>query len=857
MSTTDAVHSVAPRRARAMPLVLRLALRELRAGLSGFYVFIACMALGVAVITGVGALGDALRAGFERQGETILGGDVTLARVHQRASAPERAWIDARGRSSETATMRSMARTLDASDQVLIELKAADRAYPLSGTAGLRGGADLAAVLATPGAAVVDALLIERLKLNVGDAFQIGQMQARIAAILEKEPDTISDRVTYGPRVFVSMATLEASGLVQPGSLVRWRYAIKLPASDEARLKGFRDTVRSDLPESGFMIADRRDPSPQITRTLDRLRQFLTLIGLTSLLIGGIGVANAVATFIDRRRKVIATMRSLGASGRDVLLIFFTQVMVIAGIGIAIGVGVGFLIPLALDRFYGSSLPIAIVATVSPWSILNAIAYGFLVAMVFTLWPLGRAEQIRPGVLFREDVAPVSARPSKGIMALTLVAVAALVALAVLGSDSRKIASYFLGAVVAVFALFGALGWGVMWAAVRLPRPRSAELKLALGNIAAPDGLTRSVILSLGAGLSLMVAVALVDASLRSELTTRAPQHSPTYFVLDITRGDRDAFVNLVRQSSPAARIEQAPMLRGRLVGLKGVPTDGMKVAPEAQWVLQGDRGLTYSEGVPDGSKVVKGTWWPADYSGEPLISFEVELAKRLQVDVGDTVTVNVLGRNLTARISSLREVKWESLAINFVMVFSPNALKAAPHNLLATVSLPEPVDLALEASLSRSVARALPSVTMIRVKDALEAFQTVFAKVMTAVRVAGGVTLLAGALVLAGALATAQRRRIKQAVILKTLGATQARILRSHFFEYATLAGITALFAIVLGSAAAWIALTRVMELDFEFSATAIAQALVVSLALVLAFGAIGTWSVLRARAVPVLRSE
>ncbi len=858
MSSTDLTSARLPVvGGRRLPLVVRLALRELRAGLSGFYVFIACMALGVAVITGVGALGDALRAGFEAQGETILGGDVTMARVHQRASPAERAWIDARGRSSETATMRSMGRTLDAQEQALIELKAADRAYPLAGEAKLQGGGKLDAVLATPGAAVVDPLLLERLKLKVGDAFRIGQMDARIAAVLEKEPDTISDRVTYGPRVFVSMATLDASGLVQPGTLVRWRYAVKLPVSGAATLISFRARVLEELPESGFMLADRRDPSPQVTRTLDRLRQFLTLIGLTSLLIGGIGVANAVATFIDRRRKVIATMRSLGASGRLVLGVFFTQVMLIATIGIVIGIGVGYLIPFALDRLYGSSLPIAIVATVSPWSILNAFAYGVLVAMVFTLWPLGRAEQIRPGVLFREDVAPVKAWPSRGIVALTAAAVIALVAVAILGSDSRKIAAYFLAAVVAVLGVFGALGWGVMKAAARLPRARKAELKLAIGNIAAPDGLTRSVILSLGAGLSLMVAVSLVDASLRAELTTRAPQHSPTYFVLDIARADRDAFVGLVRQSSPLARIDEAPMLRGRIVGLKSVSTDGMKVAPEAQWVLQGDRGLTYSEGVPDGSKVVKGAWWAADHAGEPLVSFEVELAKRLKVDVGDTITINVLGRNLTARISSLREVKWESLAINFVMVFSPNALKSAPHNLLATVTLPEPVDLATEAAVQRAVARALPSVTMIRVKDALEAFQTVFAKVMTAVRVAGGVTLLAGALVLAGALATAQRRRIKQAVILKTLGATRRRIQLSHFIEYATLAGITAVLAVVLGSVAAWVALTQVMELDFEFSLAAIAQALLVSLGLVLAFGAFGTWSVLRARAVPVLRSE
>ena len=844
-------------RPAGLGLALRLALREMRTGLRGFYIFVACMALGVAVITGVGALGDALRGGFEAQGEAILGGDVTLARTHQRLIPSERAWLETRGRISETATMRSMARTLDAGEQSLIELKAADSAYPLSGTVDLRDGGSFAEAIGRERGAVVDALLLARLKLAVGDKFRLGQIEATVAGVLEREPDTISDRVTYGSRVFVSMATLDATGIVQPGALVRWRYALKLPASDTARLVSFRDEVKAQLPEAGFMLADRRDPSPQVTRTLDRLRQFLTLLGLTSLLIGGVGVANAVATFIDRRRKVIATMKSLGASGRLVMTIFFAQVMAIAALGIVIGLAAGFLVPFALDRFYGSVLPIKIAVSISPWSLVSAAVYGVLVATVFTLWPLGRTEQIRAGALFRDEVAQTSAWPGRGVIAATLAAGLALLAFAILGSDSRRIALYFLVAVIAVFLLFSGLGWLVTWAARRVPRKGSAELRLALGNLAGPDGLTRSIVLSLGAGLSLLVAVALVNASLVSELTTRVPQHSPTYFVLDVARADSEAFSSLVRRIAPDARIDEAPMLRGRIVSLKGKTSDGMKVAPEAEWVLRGDRGLTYSEAVPEGSKLTKGNWWPAKYDGEPLVSFEGELAKRLGLDIGDQVTVNVLGRNVTARISSLREIKWESLAINFVMVFSPNTLQAAPHNLLATVALPEPVALATEAALSRAIALEMPSVTLIRVKDALEAFQTVFAKVMVAVRVAGAVTLLAGALVLAGALATAQRRRIKQAVILKTLGATRRRILTSHAIEYAILATVTAALAIVLGTIVAWIALTRVMELDFEFSFWAIAQALLVALGLVMAFGAIGTWSVLRAPSVPVLRAE
>ena len=855
-----------------LPIALRLAVRDLRSGLGGFYVFIACMALGVAVITAVAALGDAMRAGFERQGEAILGGDATLARMHQRASPAERSWIEARGQASETATMRSMARTADGAEQTLIELKGVDRAYPLSGEVTMQsGGVAFDPALQRVNGAVVDAMLLERLRLKLGDRIKLGRIEVRIESVFDKEPDTISDRVTYGPRVFVSLATLERTGLVQPGTLIRWRYALKLPAADPVGLTAFRAAVARELPEAGFLVADKRDPSPQVTRTLNRLRQFLTLIGLTSLLIGGVGVANAVATFIDRRRKVVAVMKSLGASGRTVFTILFAQVMLIAAIGIGIGLVVGYLVPFMLDRVYGDALPIRAVITVSPLSVLSAIVYGVLVAAVFTLWPLGRTGQIRAGVLFRDEVAPERAWPPRSIMVATLVAVLVLLAFAILAADSRKTAIYFLGAVAGVFAVFSGLGVLVTWVARKLPpkllRGRYPELRLAIGNIGAPDGLTRNVILSLGAGLSLLVTVALADASLMEELTTKVPKTSPTWFALDINRADREAFVGLVRREAPDARIDEAPMLRGRIVRLNGVSTEQIKTSDDAQWVLNGDRGLTYAEAIPDGSKVVAGEWWPAGYSGEPLLSFEADLAKRLKLKLGDSVTINVLGRNVTARISNLREIKWESLAINFVMVFSPNTLASAPHNLLATVTLPAGSDasaplasasrLALEARVSRAVAANLPSVTMIRVKDALDAFQAVFAKVMTAIRVAGGVTLVAGALVLAGALATAQRRRIKQAVILKTLGASQRRIMTSHLIEYLLLAAVTALFAVGLGTLTAWIAVTQVMDLDFVFSLAAVWQALAVSLGLVLVFGAIGTWAVLRAPSVPHLRAE
>ena len=850
--------------------VLRIALRELRGGIKGFYIFIACVALGVMVITTVTALSDALTHGLARQGQLILGGDATLARTHARATDAERQWLAARGRVSETATMRTMARSLDGNEQALVELKGIDIAYPLVGSVVLGGNASLAASIASSPnerRAAVDPIMLERLGIEVGERFRLGEIELVAAAAIEDEPDGLSDRMTFGPRILVSLATLEASGLLKPGALVRWRYSLlleeaqstadALARADRAGVAAFGEAVKRDLPEAGFTVLDKRDPSPRVRKTLERLRQFLTLLGLTALLVGGVGVANAVETFVDRRRKVIATMKSLGAPSRLVFQIFLIQVAVMAAIGVALGLVLGQIVPVALHAAFADALPFPAELSLSPWSLVNGAVYGLLVATLFTLWPLGQAERISPAELFRDEISDKRGWPRRNILAATLAVGLVLAALVVLSSDSQRIALWFVGGLVVIFGAFIGLGQLVTWLARRAPRSRWPELAVAVGNIGAPGGLTRSVVLSLGAGLSLLVAVALTDSSLVNEMTTRLPDRSPNYFVLDIPKGDFDAVTANIRSSAPDAVIDSAPMLRGRLVKLGERAVESIKAPAEADWVLRGDRGLSYSETVPTGSEVVAGTWWGKDYAGEPLVSFEAELARQLGVKIGDTVTVNVLGRNITARISNLRHVNWESLAINFVLVFSPNTLAGAPHNLLATVTLPEATSLAAEAQVARALGKAYPTVTVIRVKDAIESFGTVLEKIMRAVRVAGSVTLAAGALVLAGALATAQRRRILEAVILKALGATRRRILAAHLLEYLLIGAVTALLALGFGTLAAWVALEQVMDVGFTFSWRAVALALGLAIGLVLMFGGLGTWQVLRARPVPYLRSQ
>jgi putative ABC transport system permease protein len=842
-------------------LPFRLAVREFRGGLAGFRVFIACIALGVAVITGVGALADMLRAGLGSQGAVLLGGDLAASRPHARATAEERARFEAlagaAGALSETASMRALARRRDGSDRALVELKAVDRAYPLLGAITLSPALPLAEAVHAPRTAAVDPVLLARLGVGIGDTLMIGAVEVRITASVVSEPDKISDRLSYGPRVLLSLETLLETGLAEPGSLVRWRYALRSAPElgQEAGIAGLRAKAASAFPDAGFTIVDRRDPNPQVSRSLERLRQFLTLMGLATLLVGGVGVASAVASWIDRRRHVIAVFKSLGADKATIRWLHVIHVLAMSAIGIVIGLAVGLLLPHAVVAWVGDALPVRAELAVAPRTVALAVAYGLLVALVFALWPLGRAELVRPSVLFREAVEGERVWPRPLIIGAIALALAALVAMTTATVERPTLALWFAGGSAGVLAVFAGLGVLLTRLARALPRPRQPVPALALAGLGAPDGLTRTVVLALGTGLSLLVMVSLVNTSLVAETSERLPKESPSYFLLDLLREDRDRFRETVESVAPGTAVAVAPMLRGRIVALGKRRSEDVRPAPEAQWVLRGDRGLSYSEKVPEGSKVVAGEWWPADWSGEPLVSFEADLAKGLGVGVGDAVTVNVLGRNITARIANLREVKWESLAINFVMVFSPNALAAAPHRLLATLTLPPETPLTTDAALARELSERFPQMTAIRVRDAINAFNAILERVLTAVRIAGSVTLLAGALVLAGGLAATQRRRTRQAVLLRVLGASRARIVAVFALEQLALALVAGLVALALGGAGAWAIVTLLMEMDLAPSWRALAETLGVAIALVSALGSASTLALLRARPVPHLR--
>ena len=844
---------------RRIPLTLRLALRELRAGLSGFAVFLACIALGVMAIAGVASISRSLSDGLGREGRRILGGDLAFNLINREATDAEKQALAREGRLDVVASLRAMA-VAPGGDAALVELKAVDPAtYPAAGDLATDPPGRLADLLAerdgVPGA-LADPALLTRLDVKVGDRIALAGHAVAIRGTIVSEPDKIAGGIGFGPRLMVSEPTLRATGLVQPGSLNRWSYRLILPpGTPDADLDAAQARIRAATPEAGWEIRSRTNADPRFAKSIERFTQFLTLVGLTALIVGGVGVGNAVHAFVERKRPSIATLKSVGAPGSQVVALYLTQVMLIAGLGTLIGLVIGASLPFLLDALFAADLPLPLNPTLAPGELALAAAYGLITAFAFAITPLGRAHDVPVSGLFRDTVDPARVSPRWRYRIWLAASLAALVGLSVATAFDRRVALIFIAAAAIAFGLLHLVALGLMALARRMPHPRWPAPRMALANLHRPGALTPAIVLSLGLGVTLLVTLSLIDANVRRTISATLPARAPNLFFLDIPSRDAAQFREFLARAAPSGKIEDVPMMRGRIVALNGVPASKIRPPEDAAWVLDGDRGITYADTVPDGSSLTEGAWWSAEQGAKPLVSFEADLARQLGLKLGDTVTVNVLGRDLTATIFNLRRVEWRNLGINFVMVFSPGTFRGAPHSDLATLTLPGGTDAAAENRVLRDVAKTFPSVSAVRVKDALDAIGDLVGRLVLAIRGASAVAVLASLFVLAGAIAAGHRARLYDAVVLKVLGASRARLLTAYALEYAALGLATALFGLLAGSLAGWVIVAKVMHLDFRLDLSGALVAAVAAVALAILLGLAGTWRILGQKPAPYLR--
>jgi putative ABC transport system permease protein len=842
--------------------LVRFALRDLRGGFEGLRIFLACIAIGVAAIVAVNSLARSLDDGLARDGRVLLGGDAAFSLIHRELSSEERDFLASKGALTDVATTRAMARN-DAGDATLVDLKAVGPDWPSLGKAEFdptMTAAEATDEKAGEFGAVVDDSLLDKLKLKVGDTFSLGELKLQIRTRVVSEPDRLGTGLGFGARVLVSMQVLRASGLVQPGALIRWTTRVGMGARNapptEAQVAALVADAKAKFPEAGWEVRSRKNASPDFSRNIDRFGQFLALVGLISLVVGGVGVANAAQGFIERKRASLAILKALGASGGEAVTLASIEFLVVAAVGVAVGLIVGAATPFVVAAVVGAALPYPLAPSIYPRELGLGALFGFITALAFSIAPLGRAHDLPVSALFRDLVAEDRARPRWRYALMALLAGLALATLAILTSDSKTVAiTVVVGTAAGLVALRGVASASMALARIA-PRPPFVEARLALANLHRPGAPTPSVVISLGLGIAVIVALALVDVNLRDQLHPTADLGTPNFYFLDVRNGEAADFRDFLEKASPGAKVVEAPMMRGRIVKIGDVAAADFHAKESAQWALEGDRGVTFAESPPPGSTLVAGEWWPKDYAGPPLISLESDIADGLGLKVGDSLTVNVLGRNITAKIANLRKVNWRSFAINFVLVYSPATFKGAPYSMLVSAALEKKNDAAGELALMKATTQAFPTISAIRVREALDAIEALVAKLAEAIRAASGVALATSVLTLAGALAANRRARIADAIILKVLGATRARLMAIFLLEYATLGAGAAAFGVGAGALAAYIIVGRVMGMDFHFDwALALGSALA-GLILTVGLGMASAWRILGLQPAAALRA-
>lgn len=834
-----------------MSLAWSIARRELRGGLRGFRVFLACLALGVAAIAAVGLVRAAIQQGLADQGAVLLGGDAQMEFTYRFADEAERAWMAGIAeRVSEVVDFRSM--VVLGEETALTQVKGVDDAYPLLGSVVLEAGglpAALAAEGGVPGA-VMDKVLVDRLGLSVGDRFRMGVKEFRLGGVLLREPDSANGGFSLGPRTIVRTEDLAGSGLLEPGSLYETEYRLVLPAGTD--LQAMEVRAEAEFADKGMRWQDSRRAAPGVERFVDRIGSFLILVGIAGLAVGGVGVQAAVRAYLEGKVATIATLKTLGAEGRLIFRIYLLQIGVLAGVGVALGLLLGAAVPVLFGGVIEAALPFPAEVGVYPMPLVEAAFYGVVTAFLFTLWPLARTEGVRAAALYR-GAGRGGVPAARHLWAIAGLAVL-LVGGAVWFSGVWQLTLGSAGGVIAALAVLAAAAWALRRAARAAARAGVARgrvaLRLALASIGGPREEAGAVVLSLGLGLSVLAAVGQIDANLRAAIATDLPERAPSYFFVDIQPDQIEGFLSRVEGDAQVSKVESAPMLRGVLTQINGRPAK--EVAGE-HWVVRGDRGITYAAEPQENAKVVAGEWWPADYTGPAQVSFAAEEAEEIGLKLGDELVVNVLGRDIPATITSFRQVDFSSAGMGFVMTMNPAALQGAPHTFIATVYAED----AAEAAILRDVSKAYPNVTAIRIRDAIGRVTEALEAIATATAWAAAATLVTGFVVLIGAAAAGERARVYEAAVMKTLGATRGRILASFALRSALMGAAAGGVAIVAGGLAGWAVMVLVMEGEYFFEPVSAVAIVAGGVFATMAAGLLFALRPLAARPAQVLRAQ
>ena len=827
----------------------RIARRDLNVRFKGLRLLLVCLFLGTGALAAIGTLTAAIESELAGRGQELLGGDLEIEVWQRDLTDEERGALTEIGEISGGTRLQAMASTGESAAPV--ELKAVDTAWPLYGTLTLKDGRSVGAP--ATGEAWVAQGAADRLGISVGDRFTIGGTPLVAAGIIDNEPDRLSEGFQLGPTVIVAESLPGTAGLLAPGAMYQSKYRVAF--GDSRDPDAVQESLETRFPDAGFDYRTRDRASPGADRFVGRMGEFLTLVGLAALVIAGIGIGGGVSSYLEARRASIATLKVLGASSRDIVRIYALQIGAAALLGSVLGLMAGFAVTPLLAAALQGLLPVESGFVFEPGALLIAAAYGLLVAVVFAATPLVRARTFPAMALMRARIVPLS-RDGRAL-AWVGGGMAAIIALALLTARQPLLSGGFLAGAIVVLGLLALLGGGIRKFAARLPRPANPLWRAALANLHRPGAATGALVTALGFGLSAFVLLAAIQSSIDGNIEQRVPREAPDYFVLDVPRDRVTAFEQLVAAEQPDAAVRTVPSMRGAILAY-GPQDEMIRVAdleeiPDGAWPLRGERGLTYADNLPVGNRLTAGAWWGPFYDGEPLVSVDAEFAEAVDLEIGDMITIGILGVERSARVANFRTIDWESMGFNYVLVFSPNAIRDAPHNLAATIDLPDGAE---TGPLLRQLVSNFPSSSVIEIGQVLAEARVILGQVGTATFAAASVAVLAGLAVLIGAIAAARAVRTYDTVILRVLGASRRQVLLMQLAEYGLLAAVLAVVALALGTGLAWLVVVQLFEFEWLPDWTEILGVLGAGLAFVLAFALAGSLPLLRAKPAQALRA-
>lgn len=829
-------------------MALRMALREVRGGIDDFRIFLGCLFIGVAVIAGVTTVSRHIERGIRQESKTLMGGDLELSLVNQRATPEQLAFFTRYGRVALTTGQRAMATFGDRT--ALVELKGVDDAYPLLGKAELATDSALHSVL-SKNRVVVEKGLLDRLDVHIGQTILIGNTRFIIVDVLIREPDRITSPLSLGPRVMAPIAALEAGGLLLPAGLIRYNYSILL--DNPAALQHFRQTLAKKFPEAPWIFKTSNDNNRNVQEFIRRLQLFMTLAGLSALLIGGIGIMNAAETYLSKKSDAIAMFKTLGASQNFVFAVYILVILLITLTGSFAGALFGSALSTLALPYLAQFLPVFDTRFVFDFpAIALSILFGVLTVFTFSIAALGRGVAVRPALLFR-GLEPQRPPLPRGKLAANALLAGALILTLVAAASDTKIAVGFIGCALLSFMVFALITRLTQQLArhIRLRRPWA---RLAVANLYRPGAHTLAIMLSTGIGLTVLIALLQVEGNFQKEVDETMPSVAPSLFLIDIQPAQKDAFLGFLAAKEYVSQLSSQPMVRGRISKIKGAPVSSNSVDADAKWAVESDRGLTYAALPPENSVITDGAWWPADYAGKPLVSLDRKLARGMGLNIGDSLTVNILGKEITAEIANLREINYINFQINFALIFTPGVLESFSPTYIATLNIArDPA----EASLVREMARKFPNVSAIRIKDSIAQIRELIDHISAALRLCAAVVLVSGVLVLASALAATLDKRAYDMVVLKVLGARRADIIRMFLTEWLLLAALTSLVSCVLGTIGAWLILERLDWMKFTLIPGAITSTVSMALVFITITGFAIHTRIFNTRAGAILRNE